>query len=228
MPMPRQRTRRRRQQAANSGLRPNRPIAAALEETLRIADVVPPGRPHPLRDDRGIPLDVGLFRVTLGDARSWIDHTFSIVGTAVQPSQPRTRYVFRSELLAIYGALLLNVWSCRVSLPMPGVWVELRWPPDADPHRLFRCPEQLAPRVAAEQLRTGLRLLQDVPLGGRRKGTRKISLEEFPQRYFDLYAQQLEQFRSPPRKREVAEGLGIHPDTLRQYLREAQLPFPPD
>jgi len=30
-------------------LRPNRPIAEALLEPLRIANVVPPGRAHPLR-----------------------------------------------------------------------------------------------------------------------------------------------------------------------------------
>jgi len=62
---------------------------------------------------------------------------------------------------------------------------------------------------------------------GRQKNSRSIPESFFRQRYPEVYRQCADDYMTPPKKKDIAEALGIHPKTFSRYLTDYRLTFPP-
>jgi hypothetical protein len=77
---------RKRSSPPSAGLIPGQPISAE-NLTLVHHQVVQAWVQDDIRGELRIPPDVAVFRLQLGPALAWIDHTFDLVGTPPPPPQ---------------------------------------------------------------------------------------------------------------------------------------------
>jgi hypothetical protein len=162
---------------------PNRPPSVAFLASIQLQAVIPQGRPDATREALDIPLDVDLFKLTLGSPLPWKAYTFDLVATSPAPETTRRWwYLTEREIpaLAAYGVFFIVIWQRRVySAEHAGMWLEIRWHPDKDESVVMAWPRSMpmVPRAKAER---AMRLrLEALPMPGRPPGKGTYTAEEF-------------------------------------------------
>jgi hypothetical protein len=189
---------------------------------------MPAERDDPVIHELGIPLNTLYYRAILDPPTGWEGYRLEVIGTKKEDPDPPDA-VHWIDMFGLNQTLIIIAWCRRVYWKKaPSVYLEVRWHPETGETIALKGLEWNTTQESLKRLHQGLKLLKAIKAtGGRPLGNRKIPPEEFRQQYHDKYQQLLDVYESKPRRREVAEALGLDETTFRTYLKYDNLPFPP-